>query len=367
MECRDELGQTVVPVFYDISPSEVHSQRNSFAEAFSRYEEDFKGDTEKVHKLKKALNEAANLSGHDLHGSTYNGNESQCIERIVKEIANKLCQKSMISDTLVGAESQIQAVSSLLMMECEDVRFIGISGMGGIGKTTIAKAIFYRFSPQFEGACFVDNIKENQAKHGLLSLQKTLLTEVLKIESVNLTDEYGGIDMIKKRLGFKKVLVVLDDVDHQDQLDRLAGAHDWFGKGSRVIITARDEHLLLDCDDTYRVCLLAIAEATRLFSRHAFRETSPVNGFEQFSHQVVKYADGLPLALKVLGSFLRGRNMKQWRSALDALRDIPSEEIISKLKISYDGLGDAEKQVFLDFACSIFKNRLCWSFKTTIH
>ncbi|XP_059289490.1 TMV resistance protein N-like [Lycium ferocissimum] len=73
MECRDELGQTVVPVFYDISPSEVRFQKNSFAKPFSRYEEDFKNDTEKVHKWTKALSEAANLSGHDLHGSTYNG------------------------------------------------------------------------------------------------------------------------------------------------------------------------------------------------------------------------------------------------------------------------------------------------------
>ncbi|XP_009790280.2 TMV resistance protein N-like [Nicotiana sylvestris] len=352
MECRNEIGQVVIPIFYDINPSEVRSQRNSFAEAFSKYEEEFKGDTNKVHSWRKALNKAANLAGHDLHSTTYNGNESWCIQRIVKEIANELCQKSMISGTLVGAESQIQAVSSMLMMECEDVRFIGISGMGGIGKTTIARAIFDRFAHRFEGACFVANIKENQDKQGLLSLQKTVLSKVLTIESVNLADEYGGIDIIRKRLGFKKVLVVLDDVDHQNQLDGLAGAHDWFGKYSRIIITARDEHLLLNCDDTYRVSLLAIAEATRLFSWHAFRKTSPVNGFELFSHRVVQYAGGLPLALKVLGSFLRGRNIKQWRSALDTLQDIPNDEIISKLKISYDGLGDKVKQVFLDLTCS---------------
>lgn len=67
MECKNKLGQTVLPIFYDISPSDVCSQRSSFAEAFSRYEEDFKGDTNKVHNWRKALNEAANLAGHDLH------------------------------------------------------------------------------------------------------------------------------------------------------------------------------------------------------------------------------------------------------------------------------------------------------------
>ncbi|XP_060197915.1 TMV resistance protein N-like isoform X2 [Lycium barbarum] len=323
IESRHKLGQEVVPIFYDISPSEVRSQRNSFADAFSRYEEDFKGDTKKVHNWRNALYEAANLAGHDLHSSTYNGNESMCIQHIVKEISNELCRNSMSSGKLVVAESQIRAVCSLLMMECEDVRFIGISGMGGIGKTTIARAIFDRFSHQFEGACFVANIKENQAKQGLLSLQKNLVSEVLTVESVNIANEYSGIDLIRKRLGSKKVIVVLDDVDHQDQLDGLAGDRDWFGKGSRIIITARDNHLLWNCCEIYKL-----------------------------SQRVVQYAGGLPLALKVLGSFLFGRSMKQWRNALDKLKDTPNDEIISKLRISYDGLGDAEKQVFLDLACS---------------
>ncbi|XP_060200543.1 disease resistance protein Roq1-like, partial [Lycium barbarum] len=250
-------------------------------------------------------------------------NESMCIQHIVKEISNELCRNSMSSGKLVVAESQIRAVCSLLMMECEDVRFIGISGMGGIGKTTIARAIFDRFSHQFEGACFVANIKENQAKQGLLSLQKNLVSEVLTVESVNIANEYSGIDLIRKRLGSKKVIVVLDDVDHQDQLDGLAGDRDWFGKGSRIIITARDNHLLWNCCEIYKL-----------------------------SQRVVQYAGGLPLALKVLGSFLFGRSMKQWRNALDKLKDTPNDEIISKLRISYDGLGDAEKQVFLDLACS---------------
>ncbi|KAH0746022.1 hypothetical protein KY285_007679 [Solanum tuberosum] len=203
-------------------------------------------------------------------------------------------------------------------MECEDVRFIGISGMGGIGKTTIARAIFDSISHQFEGACFVVNVKENQDKLGLLSLQKTLVSEVLTVESVNIADEYGGIDMIKKRLGSKKVLVLLDDVDHQDQLD---------GVG-----------------------LLAEAEAIQLFGWHAFRKTSPNSDFQQLSQRVAQYAGGLLLALKVIGSFLCGRSMKQRR---DALKGIPEDEIISKLKISCDGLEDTHKHVFLDLACSL--------------
>jgi hypothetical protein len=50
--------------------------------------------------------------------------------------------------------------------------------------------------------------------------------------------------LIKERLHLKRILLVLDDVDKLDQLEKLAGKADWFGLGSRIIITTRDKHLL---------------------------------------------------------------------------------------------------------------------------
>lgn len=50
--------------------------------------------------------------------------------------------------------------------------------------------------------------------------------------------------MIQNSLRFKRVLMVLDDVDDLGQLEYLVGDHDWFGRGSRIIITTRDKHLL---------------------------------------------------------------------------------------------------------------------------
>jgi len=50
--------------------------------------------------------------------------------------------------------------------------------------------------------------------------------------------------MIQQRLQRKKVLLILDNVDKYEQLQTLAGSPDWFGPGSRVIITTRDIHLL---------------------------------------------------------------------------------------------------------------------------
>ncbi|XP_060173068.1 disease resistance protein Roq1-like [Lycium barbarum] len=70
--------------------------------------------------------------------------------------------------------------------------------------------------------------------------------------------------------------------------------------------------------------------------------------FEELSSEVVKYADGLPLALKVLGSSLYGRNKEQCRDIIDGLKKIPNDDILGKLKIGFDGLNKDEMRIFLD-------------------
>jgi hypothetical protein len=67
MECRKPKYQVVLPVFYDIDPSDVRKQKRSFAEAFQTHEQFFKEDMEKVNRWRKALSEASNFSGWDLN------------------------------------------------------------------------------------------------------------------------------------------------------------------------------------------------------------------------------------------------------------------------------------------------------------
>ncbi|KAJ0586405.1 putative TIR domain, P-loop containing nucleoside triphosphate hydrolase [Helianthus annuus] len=141
--------------------------------------------------------------------------------------------------------------------------------------------------------------------------------------------------------------------------EALAGSHNWFGSGSRVIITTRDEHLLKThkVDWVYPITLLSPDEAMRLFKRHAYNEKNhPVEEFETLSLSVVSYANGLPLALKVLGTFLYDKDKLEWISALDKLKDFPDSKVMDILKISYDGLEPYQKELFLDIAC-FFRGR----------
>ncbi|XP_048437158.1 disease resistance protein Roq1-like [Pyrus x bretschneideri] len=122
--------------------------------------------------------------------------------------------------------------------------------------------------------------------------------------------------------------------------------------GSRIIITTRNERLLVEHGITlyHNVEVLNDDEALALFSLHAFKKNMPEDGFLELSECFIKYAGGLPLALKTFGSALFKRGLDFWNSKRDNLSKIPNTEIIHKLKISYDELEEMEKSIFLDVA-----------------
>ena len=233
------------------------------------------------------------------------------------------------------------------------VRFVGICGMGGMGKTTLAHEIYRRISGNFEARSFIANIREETKNKGLVSLQKQLLSKILMESEINIWDVCEGINVIRNTLCNKNVFIILDDVDGDGQLEALAGKHDWFGPGSRIIVTSRDSHLLIRCgvDYIYTAKELNNDDALQLFSWKAFHKPHPEENYVNLSKGFLNYAKGLPLALKVLGSSLFAKKLKEWESALYKLKKEPNRNILDILQISFDGLTNSEKGLFLDIAC----------------
>nr|XP_048330774.1 disease resistance protein RPV1-like [Ziziphus jujuba var. spinosa] len=199
--------------------------------------------------------------------------ESQLIRRIVEATLSKLNRTLLhVAKYPVGIESHLQELHQLISVAKKDkVRFVGIYGIGGIGKTTIGKACFNKFADEFEGSSFLADVRETSKNHPA-----------------------NGI---------------------------------------------------------YEVQGLDYPRALELFSINAFKRYEPIEEYLMVSDFILGYANGLPLALEVLGSFRCGKGKNQWQSLVHNLENKPHEKIYDILKISYDALNDEQKAIFLDIAC----------------
>ncbi|XP_035833237.1 TMV resistance protein N-like [Helianthus annuus] len=304
---------------------------------------------------RNALTEAASLAGMELK-NTFNGHEAKFIQQIVQDVSLNLHLIDLsVNRKLVGMETRVKGIISSLELDLNDVRMIGIKGIGGGGKTTLARAVFDHISVRFEGKSFVEDVREvsKGSLYGLKDLQKQILSSVLNDQTIVVAGVSDGKRMMKRMMPHRKVLVVLDDVDDIDQLEALAGEPTWFKSGSRIIITTRDEQVLVAqrVNVIHDVNLLSDEEAICLFSRYAFGREIPDQGYEELLGKVVHYAAGLPLTIKVLGSHLCGRSEHEWVDAIERLKKIPLKGTLERLKISYNGLENDEKEIFLDVVC----------------
>ena len=242
-------------------------------------------------------------------------NQSKLIQDIVRSILNEVNRAALsVPKHLVGIEPQLQEINSLLDINSDNVLMVGIYGVHGVGKTTIAKIVYNLHAHHFDGSSYVEGIRERtKPTHQITHVQEALLSEILVDTNVRVHSIARGVSMIKERLSSKRVFLVLDDVDDLEQLKKLAGECDWFGSGSRIIITTREKNLLdiHEVQSTYKMKRMDQSTAFQLFSWHAFNGNKPVEDSLELVNTAVHYSKGIPLLLFKLGKDLH------WRSKLD--------------------------------------------------
>ncbi|CAL1363562.1 unnamed protein product [Linum trigynum] len=222
MECARRYGRKMIPVFYGgVTPSHVRHQKQRYADAFVQHKKEHPDDKEMEAKIKSwrsALTEAANISGFE---STVVKPERRLVEEVAKSILGVIRpESSPVTQGLVGIEPEIEAVEKLL--ETDDTknnRVIGFWGMPGIGKTTLAKAIFEQIDPdKFKGRHYIQNFA-GQLKRTttVIDLQNELFDKLLGDEN----SHDIPFNLKRNRLRRLRAFVIIDDVTSLQTLQEL--------------------------------------------------------------------------------------------------------------------------------------------------
>ncbi|KAG0563835.1 hypothetical protein KC19_8G062900 [Ceratodon purpureus] len=293
-----------------------------------------------------------------------------CIEEVVAEYQSNQDKISGLPTLVVGVDAKLVSLRKKL----KERPVVGLVGMGGVGKTTLSKALFNRERGNYDKCCYLEDVKSHS---NVVDFQKQLLRELCD-EEWNKSEEPKDYDLriVRQCIQTKKVLVVIDDVGTEKNLKALqVEAFQHGSSGSRVIVTCRNKAILSDYHmsegDNIEVDVLDLDQSMELFRHYAFHAFNDVHElgseerdkFEDEAVNIVHACGGLPLSLEVIGQHLRKRNhlpgderLDWWKEALKRLNkakalDDGEEKLWSTLKISYDDLKPFVKGFFIDFAC----------------
>ncbi|KAL7616324.1 hypothetical protein Lser_V15G03602 [Lactuca serriola] len=268
----------------------------------------------------------------------------------------RLEQTSLVDESkIMGREGDKEALMMKLLgneESDENVSIVSIVGMGGIGKTTLAKVLYNedKVKDHFELRAWVCVSEELD----VFNISKAIFQAV-----TGKNEAFANLDLLhvalKEELSKKRFLLVLDDVWNEDdskwellQSPLLVGA-----PGSRVIVTTRSTRVasVMDSKETYPLDVLSNEDALSLFALHAVGEKNfdkhPT--LKLIGEGIVKKCGKLPLALKTLGRVVKGnRDGDEWEKLLKSkIWDIEDgSEILPALRLSYYHLPPHLKLLF---------------------
>ncbi|KAG2304820.1 hypothetical protein Bca52824_033471 [Brassica carinata] len=280
-----------------------------------------------------------------------------------KEVAEKKPAAKVVKkdiQTTIGLDSLVgKAWDSIMKPER---RILGIYGMGGVGKTTLLDSINNKF---------IEEVNEFDVVIGVLvskhlqyeDIQNKILRRLRADQELEKETEEKKASFIENILGRKKFVLLLDDLWSAVDLSRIGVPRPTQENGSKIVFTTRKKEVCrqMRADDEMKIECLSNNEAWELFQYvvgEAALKRHP--DIPTLAKTISEKCHGLPLALNVIGKAMSCKeDVHEWRHAIDVLkkssREFPGmeENILSVLKVSYDGLEDEKvKSCFL--YCSLF-------------
>lgn len=330
----------VIPVFYDVEPADLrHIERGPYAQAFSKHRQRL--PMEVVNEWREALKAAASIFG--LPFKTNESDYGEFVEKIGNMVIKLVRWDPLevaahpvgLQQTLKDLDDHIQKQSS--------TKVIVLAGLGGIGKSTLAKYIFNLRCSEFNRASYLCNVRETT---DLTSLQRQLLSDLRGLNR-DIHNTFIGKPILRNSLKGLKILIVLDDVDDREKIKSVVDL-DAVEPGSLILITSRYKDIMGGSSAStllYDVKPLKRNHARELFCHHAFRQLNPPEKYEDSVEDFLKMCGGLPLSLEVFGEQLAGKlDRTYWKRQLELYFEgqplIEADTVINALKWSSPSNGD---------------------------
>ena len=270
-----------------------------------------------------------------------------------------------VNNMVVGLENNLMKVKNCI----KKVRILGLIGMAGIGKTTLANAIFDEFKSTYNASHFAKDLKNKNDSFGILC---DMLKDFGKHPERLPTNFFDARYMLKQFVVGKKVLIILDDIRDGSQLDDLVDP-DILSDNADITLIITTCHW-----DTIKYCVgengkievdkLDENAAKKLFIHHScgFGGCLPAD-FCDIGGRIVEACNGLPLSLREFGAFLRDKwRLRCWERVfqrtlrgrcLDGDKEnLEDTKLWSTMRVSFDGLQMEEQNMFLDIACFFCKD-----------
>ncbi|XP_056162559.1 disease resistance protein RPV1-like [Syzygium oleosum] len=357
-------GKTIFPMFYNVEPCDVRLETPRYRRTLSMHEKRY--GSKEVSAWEDALKQVASLPGWVTGYSSSIDDMRKLVEAItvkLKEVRKKdeakgpvvLIGKSYRESPVVIAK-QVEDMMDLLDLEVSDVRIVGIWGVGGVGKTTLAKVIYEQISSHFDGGSFLADIGATVKQlGGVRRLQSKLMSDILNRE-YDVDQVAKGIDFFKGILQNMKVLIVLDDVEVQSHLHEIVGEKfDWFGYGSRIIVTTSIQSVLPEfiprgLAHVYGINVMNNDQALELLRKHALPREFSILYLDEIAKGIINSVNGIPLLVEVIGSLLHEKGEEELAALCELILQ-SGQDIEKILMVSYEELSKEQKEIFLDIAC----------------